>query len=129
MKTTASRKRPKHLNLLKIHLPITGIASINHRISGVILFLAIPLSLYLLQLSVTSETGFRQSLEWLSSPWVKVALIPLVWAFVHHLFAGFRFLMIDQNFWVSLQDARKTAWVVVVAAILVTVIIAVGWLL
>jgi len=121
MKT--KNKRPKHLNLLKIRLPITGIASINHRISGVILFLSIPFSLYFLQLSLTSPEGYNQTIEWIQSPWVKLALIPLLWAFAHHLLAGFRFLLIDQNIGVSLAAARKTAWFVVIAAVVVTVII------
>ena len=121
--------RPKHLNLLKIRLPITGIASINHRLSGVILFLAIPVSLYLLQLSLSNSSGFNQTLESLSSPWVKLALIPLIWSFVHHLLAGFRFLLIDQEIGIGLYAARKTAWFVVVAAVVITLIIVAGWLL
>lgn len=122
-------KRPKFLNLLKIHLPITGIASINHRLSGVILFLAMPASLYLLQLSVTSEQGFHEVITFLSSTGVKLALVPLVWAFAHHLFAGFRFLLIDQNVGVSLSVARKTAWFVIVLAVIVTIIVTGVWLL
>jgi len=121
-------KRPKYLNLLKIRLPITGIASINHRLSGIILFLSIPFSLYFLQLSLSSSAGFEQTLEYLSSPWSKLALIPLIWAFMHHLLAGFRFLLIDQNIGIELSVARKTAWFVVYAAILLTVIVG-GWIL
>jgi succinate dehydrogenase / fumarate reductase cytochrome b subunit len=121
--------RPKHLNLFKIHLPITGIASINHRLSGLILFLAIPASLYLFQLSLTSQAGFTETLTCLSSPWIKLALVLLIWSFVHHLLAGFRFLLIDQNVGVSLPAARKTAWFVVFAAVIVTLIIAGVWLL
>ena len=121
--------RPKYLNLLKIRLPITGIASINHRISGVILFLAIPVTLYLFQLSLTNNDGFNEALNCLSSPWVKVALIPLVWAFAHHLFAGFRFLLIDQNIGVTLSNARKTAWIVIFMAVIVTIIVTGAWLL
>lgn len=121
--------RPKFLNLLKIRLPITGIASINHRLSGVILFFAIPLSMYLLQLSLTNQSAFNEALVCLSSPWVKLALVPLIWAFSHHLFAGFRFLLIDQNVGISLAAARRSAWIVVFAAIIVTIIIAGGWLL
>lgn len=94
-----------------------------------VLFLAIPVSLYFLQLSIINEENFNQVSEYFSNPWVKIALIPLVWSFVHHLFAGIRFLMIDQNIGVSLSAARKTAWVSVVAAIVVTVIIAIGWLI
>jgi len=115
--------RPKHLNLLKIHLPITGIASINHRLSGLILFIAIPFSLYLFQLSLTSRTGFTEMLLFLSSPWIKLALVVLLWSFLHHLLAGFRFLLIDQNIGISLSAARKTAWFVVFTAVILTFLI------
>ena len=115
--------RPKYLNLLKIHLPITGIASINHRLSGLILFLAIPFSLYLFQLSLTSRTGFTEMLLFLSSPWIKLALVVLLWSFLHHLLAGFRFLLIDQNIGISLSVARKTAWFVVFTALMLTLVI------
>ena len=115
--------RPKHLNLLKIHLPITGIASINHRLSGLILFLAIPFSLYLFQLSLTSRSGFTEMLLFLSSPWIKLALVVLLWSFLHHLLAGFRFLLIDQNIGISLSVARKTAWFVVFTAVILTLFI------
>ena len=121
--------RPKFLNLLKIRLPITGVASINHRISGLILFLAIPFSLYLFQLSLTNEAGFKDALILLSSPGIKLALILLTWSFVHHLFAGFRFLLIDQNIGITLSAARKSSWFVVIAAIIVTLIISGVWIL
>ena len=127
MKTNDNR--PKYLNLFKIRLPITGIASINHRLSGLILFLAIPVSLYFLQLSLSGATGYTEALACLSSPWIKLALIILTWSFVHHLLAGFRFLLIDQNLGISLPAARKTAWFVVFAGVIVTVIISGVWIL
>lgn len=121
--------RPKYLNLLKIRLPITGIASINHRISGLILFLAIPFSLYLLGLSLSNPEGFNEVLSCLSSPLIKLALVFLTWSFVHHLFAGFRFLLIDQNIGISLPIARKSAGFVVFAAVIVTLVISGVWIL
>ena len=121
--------RPKYLNLLKIRLPITGIASINHRLSELILFFAIPFSLYLFQLSLSSESGYLEMLSFLSSPIIKLALILLTWSFIHHLFAGFRFLLIDQNIGISLSAARKSAWFVVFAAVIVTVFISGVWIL
>lgn len=121
--------RPKYLNLFKIRLPITGIASINHRLSGLILFLAIPVSLYLFQLSLSSDAGYSEALASLSSPWIKLALVILTWSFVHHLFAGFRFLLIDQNIGISLPAARKTAWFVIFAAVIVALIISGVWIL
>ena len=121
--------RPKYLNLLKIRLPITGVASINHRISGLLLFLAIPFSLYLLQLSLKNKNGFDEVLSCLSSPVIKLAFVLLTWSFVHHLFAGLRFLLIDQNIGISLPAARKTAWFVVFAAVIVTIVISGVWIL
>ena len=121
--------RPKFLNLLKIRLPITGVASINHRLSGLLLFLSIPASLYLFQLSLSSEKGYADMLAWFSSPVIKLALILLTWSFIHHLFAGFRFLLIDQNLGVSLSTARRSAWFVVFSAVIVTLIISGVWIL
>ncbi len=121
--------RPKYLNLLKIRLPITGIASINHRLSGLILFLSIPVSLYLFQLSLRNEAGYKEMLTCLSSSWIKLALVLLIWSFVHHLLAGFRFLLIDQNIGISLSVARKSAWFVVFAAVIITLIISGVWIL
>ena len=121
--------RPKYLNLLKIRLPITGIASINHRLSGLILFLSIPVSLYLFQLSLSNEAGYTEMLTHLSSSWIKLALALLTWSFVHHFLAGFRFLLIDQNIGVSLSAARKSAWFVVFAAVIITLIISGVWIL
>ena len=121
--------RPKFLNLLKIRLPITGVASIYHRISGLILFLSIPFSLYLLQQSLSSETGFKEALVFLTSPWIKLALILLLWSFLHHLFAGFRFLLIDQNIGISLPVSRMSARLVVYAALIVTLIVSGVWIL
>ena len=127
MKT--KENRPKFLNLLKIRLPITGVASIIHRLSGLILFLSIPVSLYLFQLSVTSEAGYTEMLAYFSSPIIKLLLILLTWSFIHHLFAGFRFLLIDQNIGIALSAARKTASLVVYAAVIVTLVISGVWIL
>ncbi len=121
--------RPKYLNLFKIRLPITGIASIYHRISGLILFLSIPFSLYLLQLSLSGNSGYAEAIAFLSSSWVKLALVILTWSFAHHLFAGFRFLLIDQNIGISLATARMSAWLVVIAAVIVTVLISGVWII
>ncbi|MFK5914009.1 MAG: succinate dehydrogenase, cytochrome b556 subunit [Woeseiaceae bacterium] len=118
--------RPQFLNLLKIRLPITGIVSINHRISGLLLFLAMPFSLYLFQLSLSSEEGYAQMLECISSTWFKLLLVIMLWSFLHHLLAGFRFLLIDLTIGINLPAARKSSWFVIVAAIVLTLVF-VGW--
>ncbi|MEL6750123.1 MAG: succinate dehydrogenase, cytochrome b556 subunit [Pseudomonadota bacterium] len=52
-------KRPVHLNLTKIKLPIGGITSILHRITGVYLFLALPVLLYLLDQSLHTPEAMQ----------------------------------------------------------------------
>ena len=117
----SAKTRPKFLNFLKIRLPVTGVASILHRISGVILFIAIPFSIYLLHLSLSSASGFQEAKDCLASNWGIIFLIPLAWAFFHHLLAGFRFLFIDLDIGVSLPVARRTALIVIIAAVLITI--------
>lgn len=104
------QQRPKFLNLFKIRLPVTGVASILHRISGVLLFLCIPISLYLLQRSVQSADAYQQVINCLSGPVAKIVAVLFLWAFIHHLLAGFRFLLIDLNVGMSLKVARRSAW-------------------
>ena len=83
--------RPVYLNLLKIKLPLTGIVSFAHRISGVLLFLALPFAVYLLDLSIESEQSFAKAQQILNQPLVMLAQILLLWAITHHFFAVFAF--------------------------------------
>ena len=107
--------RPVFLNLLKIRLPITGVVSIAHRISGVLLFLAIPFAVYLLDLSASSAGGFEQSLRLLQHPLSQLLLILIVWAFSHHLLAGIRYLLLDLDIGVDKAGSRLSSWAVLVA--------------
>ena len=61
-------KRPIYLNLFKIRLPLAGVVSFAHRISGVILFLALPFAVYLLDLSIESEQSFAKAQQILKQP-------------------------------------------------------------
>ena len=108
-------KRPVYLNLLKIRLPIMGMVSFAHRISGVLLFLAIPLSVYMLHLSTVSSAGFDEMLRLFDTPFVKLINTGILWSISHHLFAGIRFLFIDAEIGVEKHIAIRTAWLVVVA--------------
>jgi succinate dehydrogenase / fumarate reductase cytochrome b subunit len=62
-----------------------------------------------------------------ANPLVKLVLIGLLWAFLHHLFAGLRFLALDVHIGTDLAPARKTSWAVLAASIVLTVILGV-WL-
>ncbi len=110
-----TENRPVYLNLFKIRLPVPGIVSLAHRVSGVLLFLAIPFSIYLLDLSITSSQGFNQVLEILQQPVIMLVQLVLVWAIAHHFFAGIRFLLIDFDLGIEKTSSNISAWLVLVA--------------
>ena len=120
---TSSAKRPKYLNLVKIRLPIPGIVSFAHRVSGVLMFLAIPFLAYLLDQSVSSPEAYQQVALLLDHVLVKLALVLIGWSIFHHLYAGIRYLLIDADIGVELPAARMSAKLVMVAALLSTLVI------
>ena len=105
-------KRPVYLNLFKIRLPMTGIVSFAHRVSGALLFLAIPFSIYLLNLSVASQQQFDQSMQLLQQPVLQIFLLILVWALVHHFLAGIRYLLLDLDIGIGKSASTLSAWIV-----------------
>lgn len=120
MQTTS---RPVFLNLLQIRLPLTGWVSIIHRVTGVVLFLALPVPLYLLQLSLSGEEGFQRVSAWLGQWPLKVLLLLLMWWFLHHLFAGIRVLLLDLEVGIDLAAARRSARWVLLADIVVLLLL------
>ena len=118
------KKRPKFLDVKSIRLPIPGIVSILHRISGVVLFVCLPLLLCLFAGTLSKESAFASYQAWVNNPLVILILIGLLWAYLHHSLAGIRFLLLDAHKGLALQTARATAKAVFVAAIVLTVVIA-----
>jgi succinate dehydrogenase / fumarate reductase cytochrome b subunit len=118
-----ARPRPTYLNLFRIRLPVPGIISIMHRASGAVLFLFIPFLLTLFELSLESSQTFSRFRAVFSHWSIKLVLIGLIWAYLHHLFAGIRYLALDLHYGSELPAARATSWVVLVAAIAVTAVI------
>ena len=100
------KNRPKNLNLFTIRLPINALVSILHRVSGVGLFLALPLILLALQYSLGSPESYAILTNLFDSWFIKLLLIGLAWAFFHHFFAGIRHLLQDIHWMTSLQKAR-----------------------
>ena len=118
-------RRPVYLNLLKIWLPLPGIVSIMHRASGALLFLLLPLLLYVLQQSLASAQGFAEVQSWLQSPLAKLALLGVIWAYLHHFCMGLRYLALDLDIGVKLAQARFSAKLVLVVSIALTLLIGV----
>lgn len=111
-----SASRPRFLNLLLIRMPVGAITSIGHRISGILLFLCIPLAAFLLDLSLQGTDGFELAARLLTSPWLRAAELLIAWSLAHHLLAGIRFLLIDLEVGVDKAPARASALAVNIAA-------------
>ncbi len=112
--------RPVYLDLLRIRLPLTGWVSILHRVSGALLFLAVPLGVWALSVSLSGEVAFRRMADWAAHPLSKLLLLLGVWAFTHHLFAGLRHLALDAHLGVGLKRAQQSSLAVMLAAGLMT---------
>ncbi len=118
-----TKQRPKHLALNEIRLPLAGFASILHRISGAGLFLLLPLLIWLLQLSLGSTQGSAEMFAALTGNWiVKLILLGLLWAFLHHFCMGIRILLIDIHVGVEKQQAHNSAMAVMVVSLALTAI-------
>jgi succinate dehydrogenase / fumarate reductase cytochrome b subunit len=112
---TSTTRRPVHLNLFKIRLPIGGIMSIIHRATGVFMFLALPVLIYLLDLSLSGPTGYAEAADALHGVTGVLFVFLLMWSVAHHLLAGIRYLLIDVDLGVEKEIARQSALGVVVA--------------
>jgi succinate dehydrogenase / fumarate reductase, cytochrome b subunit len=119
--------RPKNLNLLTIRLPINAVVSILHRVSGMALFMILPLLLLGLQHSLKSGEGYLQVAQLLNTWFVKLFLIGLSWAFFHHFYAGIRHLLQDIHWMTSLQKARFSGrivlWLVGISVVIFAIVI------
>lgn len=120
---TKTKKRPIHLDLTRIHFPINAIASFGHRVSGLLLFLATPWCIYLLDLSLEGPEGFARVQALLGSGFARFVIFVLAWGLLHHLFAGIRCMVIDLDRGVGKPVFQQTAWGVLAAAPLVAALL------
>jgi len=123
MKT--KQKRPKFLNLFAIHLPVTGVTSFAHRVSGALMFLAIPAAIYLFGLSLRDADSFNAVLSLLHAVPVKILDTILAWSIAHHTLAGIRFLLMDVSLGGdALGTIKAGAWAINLAGLALALIIA-----
>ncbi|HJV81533.1 succinate dehydrogenase, cytochrome b556 subunit [Noviherbaspirillum sp.] len=105
-------------------LPLAGIVSILHRISGLLMFVLLPFILYLLDKSLTSEISFEYFKGYTSHFLVKLAILALVWSYLHHLSAGIRHLVMDLHIGLDKDSARKSSVTVLAVSLPLTVLVA-----
>ena len=120
------KQRPVYLDLPRIRLPLPGIISILHRLSGALLFFAgIPLLLYGVAGSLASPEAYAEMKAAFAHPFAKLALIGMIWAYLHHFCAGIRYLLLDIHRGIELEPARRSSAVVLVLSLALTLILGV----
>ncbi|MDD3353607.1 succinate dehydrogenase, cytochrome b556 subunit [Zoogloea sp.] len=117
------KQRPKHLALNEIRLPLPGKVSILHRVSGAGLFLMLPVLLALFGNSVGSPESFAVFKGVIDNIFVKLILMGLVWAYLHHFCAGIRFLLLDVHVGVDKQSAVGSARLVLIVSLVLTALL------
>ena len=122
------KQRPINLNLLNIRLPLSGIVSILHRLSGVLLFLSLPIVLVIFQHSLASEHELNNIINTIDYSIIfKLFILFVAWGFIHHFAAGIRFLLLDIHWGISLPHSRLSAKLVLGLSFLSLLLIGV-WL-
>ena len=112
------------LQIIRYRLPAAGVVSILHRVSGAMMFLLLPFILYLFDLSITSEISF-DSLKGFTSHWfVKLLILAVSWGYLHHFCGGIRHLIMDAHIGLSKEDARKSAHMVFLVSVPLTLLVA-----
>lgn len=97
-------------------LPVAGVVSILHRVSGVLMFVLLPFAVWMFDKSLTSEisyeaftAAFAAGLGWVPAWGVKLVVLALIWAYLHHFIAGVRHVWMDVTHSVSLAQGRQSA--------------------
>ena len=119
-----AKTAPRFLTLWNIRFPVGAIASIGHRVSGILLLLSVPLLALTLERSLRSAADYADVLRMLTSRTVAPLLVLAVWALAHHVLAGIRHLLMDIGVGAPLPQARASARAAIVAAVAAAILVA-----
>ncbi len=118
------------VDALQYRLPLAGVVSILHRASGLVMFALLPLIIWFFDVSLTSEisyerftSAFEAGIGFVPGPLVKVVVLGLIWAYLHHLIAGVRHLWMDATHSVTKEFGRQSAVVTLAASVLLTLLL------
>lgn len=118
-----NKKRPVNIDLTTLRFPIMAIASILHRLSGIILFLCLPFLLYCLDRSLRSSFMFSKTVNLLHNFSLKVLIWLFLSALIYHVLAGIRHLIMDLGFAENVNKGRLTAVVVMSTSLILAILV------
>jgi succinate dehydrogenase / fumarate reductase cytochrome b subunit len=115
---------------LQYKLPLAGVVSILHRASGALMFLLLPLIVWLLDVSLGSEISYERfsnafiaGIGFVPAPLLKLVVLALIWAYLHHFIAGVRHVWMDATHSVGKQQGRISAIVTLASSGVLTVLL------
>lgn len=127
------KQRPGTMRLidaLQYRLPVAGLVSILHRVSGVLMFVLMPFIIWIFDNSVSSEASYSRLTSVFSSgagvlpAWFfKLVVLALVWAYLHHFIAGLRHLWMDVTHSSTKAFGQQSAMVTLVLSIVLTFVL------
>lgn len=126
-----TRQRPGTMRLVdavKYRLPLAGVVSILHRVSGMLMFGLLPLIVWFFDTSLSSEISFERfagafvsGIGWVPGWLIKLLALALIWSYLHHFIAGVRHLWMDMTHSVTKEQGRSSAVVTLAASVVLTV--------
>ena len=135
--TELARKRPEFRNISALkdlpsyRLPAAGIVSILHRISGFLMFVLMPLIIWMFDNSITSEISFAKfssafslGIGFVPGWFFKLLALALIWAYLHHFIAGIRHIYMDAFHAVSKEFGKSSAVATLVLSLGLTAVLA-----
>jgi len=118
------------IDALQYRLPLAGVVSILHRVSGMLIFFLLPFIVWLLDVSLTSEITYAQFTSifvagagFLPGWFFKLVALALIWSYLHHFIAGVRHLWMDATHAVGLEFGRQSAVFTLGASLLLTLVL------
>ena len=129
-----TKKRPgenmRLIEAMQYNLPPAGWVSILHRVSGLLMFVLLPLIVWLLDVSLGSEISYERfsnafvaGIGFVPAFLLKLVVLALIWAYLHHLIAGVRHLWMDATHSVSKQQGRISAIVTLASSGVLTLVL------
>ena len=129
-------KRPEFRNINALtdlpayRLPAAGWVSILHRVSGALMFILLPFIIWMFDMSISSEISFAKfssvftlGLGFVPGWFMKLVVLALIWAYLHHFIAGVRHLWMDINHAVSKEFGKSSAIVVLALSLGLTLVL------
>lgn len=116
------------VDAVKYRLPLAGVVSILHRVSGLLMFALLPLIVWFFDTSLSSEVSFERftgafvsGIGFVPGWLIKIVSLALIWSYLHHFIAGVRHLWMDMTHSVTKEQGRSSAVITLAASAVLTV--------